>query len=127
MEVWPEKGCDSMQVIDPVCGMSIDSTEAAATKDVRGRTYYFCSEYCRSRFQVKNVGMIERVLRVGLGGILVIWALVLLVVGQDPLIWRLLNVALVALGVDFVVTGIRGYCPLYNWLGWSTARNVPLS
>jgi hypothetical protein len=37
------------------------------------------------------------------------------------LIWLLTYAALIALGVDFVVTGIRGYCPLYNRLGWSTA------
>jgi len=34
----------------------------------------------------------------------------------------LLYAALIAQGVDFVVTGVRGYCPLYKWLGWSTAR-----
>ena len=70
---------------------------------------------------MKNLSTIERVLRVSLGGALAIWALMLLL-GGDGLIWRLLYVALIALGVDFVVTGIRGYCPLYNRLGWSTAK-----
>lgn len=70
---------------------------------------------------MKNLGMIERVLRVALGGALALWALVLFL-GGDNLIWRLLYVALIALGVDFIVTGIRGYCPLYNRLGWSTAE-----
>ena len=70
---------------------------------------------------MKNLGTIERVLRVALGGALAIWASVLFL-GGDALIWRLLYVALIALGVDFVVTGIRGYCPLYNRLGWSTAQ-----
>ena len=69
----------------------------------------------------KNLGTIERVLRATLGGALAIWALVLLF-GGGGLIWLLLYVALIALGVDFVVTGIRGYCPLYNRLGWSTAQ-----
>lgn len=69
----------------------------------------------------KNVGTIERAVRVALGGGLTIWALVLLF-GGAGLIWLLVDVALVALGVDFVVTGIRGYCPLYNLLGWSTAQ-----
>jgi hypothetical protein len=50
-----------------------------------------------------------------------VWALWLLLSG-GPVVWLLLYVALVALGVDFVVTGMRGYCPLYRWLGWSTAR-----
>ena len=71
---------------------------------------------------MKNLGTSERVLRVALGGVLAIWALVFFL-GGGGLIWRLLYVALIALGVDFVVTGIRGYCPLYNRLGWSTARS----
>jgi hypothetical protein len=69
---------------------------------------------------MKNLGTVERVLRVTLGGALSIWALVQLLAGGG-LIWLLLDVTLIALGVDFVVTGIRGYCPLYNRLGWSTA------
>lgn len=68
----------------------------------------------------QNVGTIERVLRVALGGALAIWALVLLLAGGG-LISLLVYIALIALGVDFVVTGVRGYCPLYNFLGWSTA------
>jgi hypothetical protein len=70
---------------------------------------------------MKNLGTVERVLRVALGGALAIWALMLFIGGGD-LIWRLAYVALIVLGADFVVTGIRGYCPLYNRLGWSTAQ-----
>jgi hypothetical protein len=69
----------------------------------------------------QNIGAVERVLRVVLGGALAVWAVVLLL-GGGGFIWLLLDVALIALGVDFVVTGIRGYCPLYNRLGWTTAR-----
>ena len=36
-------------------------------------------------------------------------------------VWMLLYVALILVGVDFVVTGIRGFCQLYKRLGWSTA------
>jgi len=74
-----------------------------------------------ARTGVKNLGTTERILRVLLGGMLAVWALWSLR-GSGALIWQLLDVALIALGVDFVVTGIRGYCPLYKWLGWSTAR-----
>ena len=70
---------------------------------------------------MKNLGTMERLLRVTLGGALAIGALAL-VLRDDGLIWRLLYVALIAIGVDFVVTGIRGYCPLYKRLGWSTTR-----
>lgn len=70
---------------------------------------------------MKNLGTTERVLRVLFGGALAVWASVLLL-GGGAWVWLLLYVALIALGVDFVVTGIRGYCPLYKRLGWSTAR-----
>lgn len=69
----------------------------------------------------KNLGTVERVVRVVLGGTLAVWAL-LLFLGSDVLVSRLVYGALVVLGLDFVVTGIRGYCPLYQRLGWSTAR-----
>lgn len=70
---------------------------------------------------MKNLGIIERVLRVALGGALVIWAFVSFF-DANGLIRTLLDVALIALGADFVVTGIRGYCPLYNRIGWNTAQ-----
>jgi hypothetical protein len=69
----------------------------------------------------KNVGTVERVLRVGVGGGFALWALLSLLEGGG-LMWLLLHVAIVALGVAFVVTGIRGYCPLYNWLRWNTTQ-----
>lgn len=69
----------------------------------------------------QNLGIVERVLRVTLGGAVAIGGLALFMAGAG-LIWLLLGVALIALGADFVVTGIRGYCPLYNRLGWSTAQ-----
>jgi len=60
---------------------------------------------------MKNLGTTERVLRVLLGGALAVWALWLLL-GGGPLVWLLLYGALIALGGDFVVTGVRGHCPL---------------
>jgi len=35
---------------DPVCGMRVDPLATAHRHEYRGRTYYFCSEGCRSRF-----------------------------------------------------------------------------
>lgn len=69
----------------------------------------------------RNVGTVERLLRIALGGAVAICA-ALLLLNSSSVLWRLAFIALIALGVDFVVTGIRGYCPLYNLLGWSTAR-----
>jgi YHS domain-containing protein len=38
-------------VTDPVCGMHIESEEAAATAEHEGRTYYFCSQACHEAFE----------------------------------------------------------------------------
>jgi len=72
----------------------------------------------------KNLGTVERVVRVVLGAGLAVWALSRFLNG-DVLGWRIAYAVLIALGLDFVVTGIRGYCPLYKRLGWSTARPDP--
>jgi Cu+-exporting ATPase len=33
---------------DPVCGMSVEETKAAATAVHKGKTYYFCSAGCKA-------------------------------------------------------------------------------
>ena len=38
-------------VKDPVCGMEIDSSQAAAQTMYQGQAYYFCSEECRRTFE----------------------------------------------------------------------------
>ena len=38
-------------VEDPVCGMRIDSEEAAGTLEYEGNTYYFCSQVCYDAFE----------------------------------------------------------------------------
>lgn len=40
-------------VVDPVCGMTIKKSEAKATHEYNGKTYYFCMEGCKEKF-VKN-------------------------------------------------------------------------
>ncbi|RME58903.1 YHS domain-containing protein, partial [Candidatus Parcubacteria bacterium] len=39
-------------VRDPVCGMEIDPAGAAQTREVRGQTFYFCSDPCADMFDV---------------------------------------------------------------------------
>src|ERR1700686_1802927 len=39
-----------MREKDPVCGMSVDPSKAAAKQEFRGNTYYFCSKRCAERF-----------------------------------------------------------------------------
>ena len=38
-------------VEDPVCGMRIDSEEAAGTLEYAGKRYYFCSQACHDAFE----------------------------------------------------------------------------
>ena len=35
---------------DPICGASFDEEKAAASIDLHGSTYYFCSSACRDIF-----------------------------------------------------------------------------
>src|SRR5512135_401948 len=39
-----------MKVTDPVCNMTIEEGEAAATSTYKGKTYYFCSKPCKEDF-----------------------------------------------------------------------------
>jgi YHS domain-containing protein len=35
---------------DPVCGMEVDEKKARRTSTFNGRTYHFCSDSCKKRF-----------------------------------------------------------------------------
>ena len=35
---------------DPVCGMEVDPAKPAGKRVYKGKTYYFCSDYCVKRF-----------------------------------------------------------------------------
>src|ERR1700679_3126121 len=36
---------------DPICGMTVDPSKAAATVEFDGQPYYFCSKGCTAKFQ----------------------------------------------------------------------------
>ena len=36
---------------DPVCGMEINSENAKAKYEYKGKTYYFCAEGCKHKFK----------------------------------------------------------------------------
>ncbi len=67
-----------------------------------------------------NLGPLERVLRIVGGGLLAVVAAILwsLSSGFAAVAW----IGLALLGLDFVVTGVRGYCPLYARLGIGRSR-----
>jgi YHS domain-containing protein len=35
---------------DVVCGMQVDSAKAAGSSEYNGKTYYFCSNGCKTKF-----------------------------------------------------------------------------
>ncbi len=37
--------------IDPICGMTVDEANPAATSEYKGDTYYFCNPKCKQRFE----------------------------------------------------------------------------
>jgi YHS domain-containing protein len=39
---------------DPVCGMKVQETQAAATVVYQGNTYYFCSGACHKAFMARS-------------------------------------------------------------------------
>ena len=67
-----------------------------------------------------SLGLVERLVRVIGGGLLAIVALNLWLSSSGLAMWAWIGVAL--LGLDFVVTGVRGYCPLYARLGIGRVR-----
>ena len=40
-----------MTVIDPVCGMEVDTEAAQWKTEYKGRAYYFCSPGCKRSFE----------------------------------------------------------------------------
>ncbi len=73
----------------------------------------------------QNVGIIERWMRIVGGGGVALVGIILLLGGPGNILVGIALVALTLLGIDFFVTGITGFCPLYHWLGLSTVRHTP--
>lgn len=67
-----------------------------------------------------GLGAIERAVRIVGGGLLALVAAILWLTTGGLIAWAWFGAAL--LGLDFVVTGIRGYCPLYARLGLGRPR-----
>ena len=45
-----KKKSPTAKVVDPICGMTIDPSTAAATREHEGTTFYFCSTGCAQTF-----------------------------------------------------------------------------
>jgi Cu+-exporting ATPase len=35
---------------DPVCGMQVEENKAVGKAEYQGKIYYFCSTYCKAKF-----------------------------------------------------------------------------
>lgn len=38
---------------DPVCGMEVDPATAAGQSEYKGKTYFFCAEVCKQKFDAR--------------------------------------------------------------------------
>jgi len=45
---------------DPVCGMDVDSKQAAGKSEYQGQTYYFCSAGCKKAFDKEPARYVGR-------------------------------------------------------------------
>jgi YHS domain-containing protein len=43
---------------DPVCGMRVDTDDAASTAGYEGKTYYFCSQACHDAFMADPISYV---------------------------------------------------------------------
>jgi Cu+-exporting ATPase len=49
----------SQEVVDPVCGMTIDPADAVGHTEYKGKTYYFCNDSCLERFRADPAQFVE--------------------------------------------------------------------
>ncbi len=45
---------------DPVCGRNLTSDQTPLTAELKGHTYLFCSERCRTLFSIRPAWFVER-------------------------------------------------------------------
>jgi P-type Cu+ transporter len=55
----PQDTASAQEVLDPVCGMTIDPADATGHADYKGQTYYFCNDSCLERFRENPAQFLE--------------------------------------------------------------------
>ncbi|MBI5893079.1 MAG: heavy metal translocating P-type ATPase [Deltaproteobacteria bacterium] len=50
-----------MPSIDPICGMIVEESKAAATYNYKGKTYYFCNIRCKEKFEKDPDAVLNKV------------------------------------------------------------------
>jgi YHS domain-containing protein len=48
------------KVVDPVCGMQVDPAKAAGKSEYKGKTYHFCSDYCKRTFDANPEAVLNK-------------------------------------------------------------------
>jgi len=48
------------QAVDPVCGMTVDPAKAAGKSEYKGVTHYFCSDYCKRKFDAAPEAVLKK-------------------------------------------------------------------
>ena len=100
---------------DPICGMYVDEKTAKIKKNVRGTTYYFCSEACLRQFEKPEVELRKLKMLASTGAILTVPTLVLTYVAAFPQTVNNYVLLLLSAPVQFVV-GFRFYRGTYDAL-----------
>lgn len=44
----------------PVCGMQVEENKAAGKTEFQGKVYYFCSTYCKTKFDQKPQQYVQK-------------------------------------------------------------------
>ncbi len=44
----------SAEVLDPICGMTVETATARYVSEVRGEKFYFCSAMCKEHFEKQS-------------------------------------------------------------------------
>ena len=55
-----ESETSAAAVVDPVCQMSIEPTEAAGRSEYQGREDYFCSTSCKQKFDANPAAYLQK-------------------------------------------------------------------
>lgn len=49
------------QVIDPICGMTVDTENASFSAEYQGETFYFCAPGCKKSFEKDPAKYVQQV------------------------------------------------------------------
>ena len=100
---------------DPVCGMFVDESSAELKAEVRGVTYYFCSESCMNEFLAPEKELRKLKVEVGASALLTLPILLFTYASVLPSQTSNFNVFLLETPIQFVV-GWRFYKGTYDSL-----------